>query len=64
MNSNNRDYITSVKCVSSIDEVISSMLIILKINILHKWCQKNDLNENTLIKINEINYLNDDLILN
>lgn len=36
MNPDNRDYITSVKCVSSADEVIPSMLIISGVNILHK----------------------------
>ena len=36
MNSNNRDYITSVKCVSSTDEIIPSMLIIGGVNIFHK----------------------------
>ena len=36
MNSDNRDYITSVKCVSSGGEVIPPMLIISGVNILHK----------------------------
>ena len=36
INSNNRYYITFVKCVNSVDEMISSMLIISKINIFHK----------------------------
>ena len=36
MDSDNRDYITSVKCVSSTDEIILSMLIIGEVNIFHK----------------------------
>ena len=34
--SNNRDYVTSVKIVNAIDDTISSMLIMKKVNILHK----------------------------
>ena len=63
INSNNRDYITFVKCVSSTDEIIPPMLIISGVNIFHKWCQENDLNENTLIEISETKYSNNDLAM-
>ena len=34
--SDNRDYITSMKCVSFADDVILFLLILSKVNILHK----------------------------
>lgn len=34
----NRDYITSVECISSAGETIQPMLLISGVNILHKWC--------------------------
>lgn len=63
MNSNNRDYITSVKCVNSTGKIISPMLIISKVNIFHKWCQKNDLDEDTLIETSDTGYSNDNLTM-
>ena len=33
---NNRDYIISMKCVNFVNDVISFLFIILKVNILHK----------------------------
>ena len=63
MDPDNRDYITSVECVSSGGEVIPPMLIISGVNILHKWCQENDLDEDTLIGTSESSYSNDDLAM-
>jgi hypothetical protein len=63
-NLDNRDYILCVECISSDDEMIFSLIILIEMHILHKWCEKNDLNEETLIEISETNYLNDDLIMN
>ena len=34
--SNNRDYIISMKCVSFANDVISSLFILSEVNILHK----------------------------
>ena len=64
IDSDNRDYITSMKCVSSADDVISSFFILSEVNILHKWCQHNDLNEDTLIEISDTDYSNDNLTMN
>ncbi len=63
-NSDNRDYIIFVECINFDDEMISSLIILIEMHILHKWCEKNDLNEETLIEISETNYSNDDLIMN
>ncbi len=35
-NSDNRDYIISVECISSTDEVISSLIILVGVHILYK----------------------------
>ena len=62
--SDNRDYITSMKCISSTEHVISLLIIISKIHILHKWCEHNDLDDDILIEISESDYSNDDLAMN
>ncbi len=62
-NSNNRTYLTSMKCVSSEGWFIPLMLILAEVHILHKW-DFNDLNDDTLIDISEIEYSNDDLTMN
>ena len=62
--SNNRDYITLMKCVSLTDDVISFLFIISEVNILHKWWQHNDLNKDTLIEISDTNYSNNDFTMN
>ena len=54
---NNRDYITSVKCIVSTSETISPMLLISGVNILHKWCQHNDLDGNVVIGTTETGYV-------
>ncbi len=64
MNSNNRDYIIFVKCINVSDEMIFSLIILTEVHILRKWCEKNNLNEETLIEISDMNYSNDDLIMN
>ena len=59
----NRDYITSVECISSADEVIPPLIILAEVHILHKWCQENDLDGKTLIGTSETGYSNDDLAM-
>ncbi len=60
----NRDYITSVECIGSDGETIPPMLLISGVNILHKWCQNNNLDGETLIGTTETGYANDDTALN
>ena len=59
----NRDYITSVECIGSAGETIPPMLLISGVNILHKWCQHNDLDDEIRIGTTETGYSNDDTAL-
>lgn len=59
----NRDYITSVKCISSTSEAIPPLLILLGLNILYKWCQHNNLDKDTVIGKSKTGYLNYDLAI-
>ena len=59
----NRDYITSVECIGSAGETIPPMLLISGVNILHKWCQHNDLDGDVGIGTTETVYANDDTAL-
>ena len=60
----NCDYITSVECIGSAGETIPPMFLISEVNILHKWCQDNNLDGKTLIGITKTNYTNNNTILN
>lgn len=60
---NNRDFITSMESISAGGETIPSFLIISGVNILHKWCQENDLDGRTVLSISDIGYSNDDLAI-
>ena len=55
-----REYITSAECISSAGETIPPMLLVSRVNILHKWCQKNDLNSKIRIGTTETGFTNDD----
>ena len=55
----NRDYITSVEYIGSAGETIPPMLLISRVNILHKWCEDNNLDGETLIGTTETGYVND-----
>ena len=59
----NRDYITSVECIGSAGKTIPPMLLISGVNILHKWCQHNDLDCDIVIGTTETGYANDDTAL-
>ncbi len=59
----NRDYITLVECIGSADETIPPILLISGVNILHKWCQDNNLDGETLIGTTETGYANDNTAL-
>ena len=63
MDSDNRDYITTVECISSGGEVIPSLIIISGVQILHKWCQENDLHDDILIGTSDSGYSSDDLAM-
>ena len=45
----NRDYMTSIKNIDSACETIPPILLIFEVNIFHKWCQYNDLDDNIVI---------------
>ncbi len=57
-----RDLVSDVKMINAEKEKILFMLIIFKINILNKWVQKNDLNDNLLLVTTEFKYSNDEKI--
>ena len=59
----NCDYITSIKYIGFLEDIISSRLLIFKISILYKQCQHNDLNGNIVISITETSYINDNVAL-
>lgn len=63
IDSENCNYITLVKCISSADETIPPMLLVFEVHILHKWCQNNNLDIDIVIGITETNYANDDTVL-
>ena len=56
-------YITLVEYIGSAGETIPPMLLISWVNILHKWCQDNNLVGETLIGTTETGYTNDDTAL-
>ncbi len=62
INSRVRNLVSDVKTISAEKEKIFLMLIILEINILNKWVQKNDLNDDLLLATTEFEYLNDEKI--
>ena len=59
MNSNNHDYIICVKCICVNNDAVFFLLIMKKVHIIHKWIEKNDLNENIKFKTNDTNYVMD-----
>lgn len=63
INTDNRNYITSIKYINSASKTILPILLISKINILYNWCYHNNLEDNIVISITETSYANDDTIL-
>ena len=57
-----RNLVSDVKTINAEREKISLMLIIFGINILNKWVQKNDLNDDLLLATTEFEYSNDEKI--
>ncbi len=57
-----RNLVSDVKTINAEREKISLMLIVFGINILNKWVQKNDLNDDLLLATTEFKYLNDEKI--
>ena len=63
IDSDNREYNTSMKIISVDDEIISSILIIKKSFILHCFAV-NDFEKLIILVFNDFDYSNDDLTLN
>ena len=59
----NNDYITLVEFIGSAGETIPPMLLISRVHILHKWCQNNNLDGETIIGTTGTGYANDDTLL-
>ena len=57
-----RNLVSDVKTINAEKEKIFLMLIIFEINILNKWVQKNDLNDDLLLATTEFKYSNDEKI--
>ena len=57
-----RNLMSDVKTINAEEAKISLMLIIFEINILNKWVQENDLNNDLLLATTEFEYLNDEKI--
>ncbi len=57
-----RNLVSDVKMINAEREKISLMLIIFEINILNKWMQENDLNDDLLLATTEFEYSNDEKI--
>ena len=60
---NNRNYITSVRCIGSVGKIILPMLLVSGVNILYKWCQHNNFYGDIVIGTTETDYANDDTAL-
>lgn len=56
----NHNYITSVEYIDFTSKTISLILLISRVNILYKWCQHNNLEDNVVINIMETGYANND----
>ena len=63
MNSNNRNYIICVKCICVNGDAVFFLLIMKGVHIMHKWAEKNDLNESIKFETNDTGYLNDELVI-
>ncbi len=57
-----RDLVSDVKTINAEREKIFLMLIVFEINILNKWVQENDLNDDLLLATTEFEYSNDEKI--
>ena len=61
--SENRDHITSVKCINSGGRSIPSFLILKGINILDKWSLKNQIRNGVILSTSPTGYTNNELSL-
>lgn len=59
----NCNYIILVEYIGSANKIIPPILLISKVNILHKWCQHNNLDGNIMISIIETGYTNNNTVL-
>ncbi len=57
-----RNLVSDVKTINAEKEKIFLMLIVFEINILNKWVQKNNLNDDLLLATTEFKYSNDEKI--
>ena len=60
VNSNNRDYVTSVECINIEGWVLPLFVILKGVYILYKW-DKNSLSENIVLAVSFTGYSNDQL---
>ena len=59
----NCDYITSIECIGSAGETIPLILLVSGVNILYKWYQHNNMEDDIVIGTTETGYANDDIAL-
>ena len=65
IDSNNRKYLTFIKIINDEENLILFMFIAKNVDlILHRMIVDNDFHKNITLIINEIAYINDDLVLN
>lgn len=60
IDTDNRDYITSIECINASGETIFAILLISKFKFLYKWCPNKDHDGGTIINTTNIWYANDD----
>ena len=59
----NRDYCTTVESISAAGATIPPLIILKAVNVLLKWSQQNDLEDQCVLGASESGYSNDDLAL-
>lgn len=62
-NSNNQEYIISVKSINNEGKTILPKLILCNIFVLKKWAEENDIDKDILLAISPTGYSNDELAL-
>jgi hypothetical protein len=57
-NSNNRESCTEIECINEIEKNISSMIILIEINLLSTYFN-NDIDDDAIFTTSNTDYLND-----
>lgn len=63
MNPKNRNYIISIKCIGFASKTILPMLLVFRVNILNKWSQYKNLDNNIVISKTKTGYANNNTML-